>query len=123
MTLMFRVTDFERAAFKAYVKEHPDQWRSVHGLWDLIRKATESGELQLSREDMLFFATPHEKEISVNSTRVTNVLGTDVWDLSYAEWESRRRISVYMTANEPPPGLMDNERAYVDCLRAACGAE
>ena len=92
MTLMFRVTEFERAAFKAYVKEHPDQWRSVHGLWDLIRKATESGELQLSREDMLFFATPHEKEISVNSTRVTNVLGTDVWDLSYAEWESRRQM-------------------------------
>jgi len=92
MTLMFRVTDFEQAAFKAYVKEHPDQWRSVHGLWDLIRKATESGELQLSREDMLFFATPHEKEVSVNSTRVTNVLGTDVWDLSYAEWESRRQM-------------------------------
>src|SRR2546427_3125379 len=92
MTLMFRVTEFERAAFKAYVKEHPDQWRSVHGLWYLIRKATESGELQLSREDLLFFATPHEKEISVNSTRVTNVLGTDVWDLSYAEWESRRQM-------------------------------
>jgi hypothetical protein len=92
MTLMFRVTEFQRTAFKAYVKEHPDQWRSVHGLWDLIRKATESGELQLPREDMLFFATPHEREVSVNSTRVTNVLGTDVWNLSYAEWESRRQM-------------------------------
>jgi hypothetical protein len=92
MTLMFRVTEFERAAFKAYVQQHPDQWRSVHGLWDLIRKATEAGELQLPREDILFFATPHEREVSVNSTRVTNVLGTDVWDLSYAEWESRRQM-------------------------------
>ena len=92
MTLMFRMVEFQREAFKAYAKEHPDQWRSVHGLWDLIRAATERGELQLPREDMLFFATPHEHEISVNSTRVTRVLGIDVWDLSYAEWESRRQL-------------------------------
>jgi hypothetical protein len=92
MTLMFRVTEFDRAKFEAYVKEHPDQWRGVHGLWDLIRKAAAEGKLQLPREDMLFFATPHEREVSVNSTRVTRVLGTDVWDLSYAEWESRRQM-------------------------------
>jgi hypothetical protein len=92
MTLMFRITEFDRASFEAYVKEHPDQWRGVHGLWDLIRKAAAEGKLQLPREDMLFFATPHEHEVSVNSTRVTRVLGTDVWDLSYAEWESRRQM-------------------------------
>lgn len=92
MTLMFRIADFERAAFAAYVKEHPDQWRGVHGLWDLVRKASEAGELDLAREDVLFFATPHPRELSVNSTRVTRVLGTDVWDLTYAEWESRRQL-------------------------------
>ncbi len=92
MTLMFRITEFKRAAFDAYVKQHPDQWRGVHGLWDLIRKAAADGKLQLPREDILFFATPHEREISINSTRVTQVLGTDVWDLSYAEWESRRQM-------------------------------
>ncbi|MPZ76860.1 MAG: FAD-dependent oxidoreductase [Deltaproteobacteria bacterium] len=92
MTLMFRLTEFEREAFKAYVKQHPDQWRSVHGLWDLIQQASANGELRLPREDILFFATPHQREVSVNSTRVTKVLGTDVWDLSYAEWESRRQM-------------------------------
>ena len=40
MTLMFRMVQFERAGFEAYVREHPDQWRGVHGLWDLIRAAT-----------------------------------------------------------------------------------
>ena len=111
MTLMFRITEFERAAFKAYVKEHPDQWRSVHGLWDLIRKATEAGELQLPREDILLFATPHERELSVNSTRVTNVLGTDVWDLSYAEWESRRQMrQIAAFLRRYVPGF---EKAYV----------
>ena len=111
MTLMFRITEFERAAFNAYVKEHPDQWRGVHGLWDLIRRATAAGELQLPREDMLFFATPHERELSVNSTRVTKVLGTDVWDLSYAEWESRRQMrQIAAFLRRYVPGF---EKAYV----------
>src|SRR5690606_13258621 len=92
MTLMFRMGEFERLAFEAYVKENPTQWRGVHGLWDLIKKASEAGDLELAREDMLFFATPHDRELAVNSTRVTRVLGTDVWDLSYAEWTSRRQM-------------------------------
>lgn len=92
MTLMFRVADFEREAFLAYAREHPDQWRGVHGLWELVRKATEAGELDLAREDILFFATPRPREVSVNSTRVTGVLGTDVWDLTRAEWNGRRQM-------------------------------
>jgi hypothetical protein len=92
MTLMFRMAEFQRAAFEAYVKEHPGEWRGVHGLWDLVRQATAAGKLTLPREDILFFATPHEGEVSINSTRVTRVLGTDVWDLSYAEWMSRRQM-------------------------------
>jgi glycine/D-amino acid oxidase-like deaminating enzyme len=92
MTLMFRMVQFERAEFEAYVREHPEQWRGVHGLWDLIRKASEAGELDLPREDILFFGTPHEGEVSVNSTRVIRVLGTDVFDWSRAELESRRQL-------------------------------
>jgi hypothetical protein len=92
MTLMFRMVEFERAAFEGYVKEHPDQWRGVHGLWDLVKKATAAGELELPREDMLFFATPHDREVSVNTTRVNRVLGIDVWDLTYAEWQGRKQM-------------------------------
>ena len=96
MTLMFRIGEFERAAFASYVAEHPDQWRGVHGLWDLVRRATEDGELDLAREDVLFFGTPHPREVSVNSTRVTRVLGSDVFDLSRAEFESRRQLRQLM---------------------------
>src|SRR5438552_271346 len=60
MTLMFRMVDFERDAFAAYRRAHPDQWRGVHGLWDLVRQATAAGELDLPREDILFFGTPHD---------------------------------------------------------------
>lgn len=92
MTLMFRMVEFERQAFNAYIKAHPGQWKGVHGLWDLIKKASEAGELDMPREDILFFDTPHPRELSVNTTRITRVLGTDVWDLSYAEWEGRRQM-------------------------------
>ncbi len=111
MTLMFRMVEFERAAFVAYVREHPDQWSGVHGLWDLIQRAAEAGELDLPREDLLFFATPHEREVSVNSTRVTKVLGTDVWDLTRAEWESRRQMRrIVAFLKRYVPGF---ERAYI----------
>jgi glycine/D-amino acid oxidase-like deaminating enzyme len=111
MTLMFRMVEFEAAAFEAYVREHPDQWRGVHGLWDLIRQASEAGELDLPREDILFFGTPHEGEVSVNSTRVMRLLGTDVFDWSRAELESRRQMrQIAAFLRRYVPGF---ERAYV----------
>jgi glycine/D-amino acid oxidase-like deaminating enzyme len=91
MTLMFRMARFDRPAFDAYVREHPEQWRSCYGLWDLISRATEAGELDLPREDILFFTTPQPTEVSVNSTRVAG-LGIDVWDLSRAECQARRQV-------------------------------
>jgi 2-polyprenyl-6-methoxyphenol hydroxylase-like FAD-dependent oxidoreductase len=111
MTLMFRMVQFERAAFDAYVRAHPEQWRGVHGLWDLIRQATAAGELDLPREDMLFFGTPHEAEVSVNSTRVMRVLGTDVFDWTRAELESRRQMrQIAAFLRRYVPGF---ERAYI----------
>lgn len=115
MTLLFRMAEFERIAFQAYARAHPDEWRGVHGLWSLVRSATETGELSLPREDILFFATPREREVAVNSTRVTRsvpVLGTDVWDLSYAEWESRRQMRQITTfLRRYVPGF---EKAHLD---------
>jgi hypothetical protein len=92
MTLMFRIVEFDRGAFADYVRDNPSQWRGVHGLWDFVAKATEAGDLQLPREDVLFFGTPHPREVAVNSTRVTRALGIDAWDLSRAEAVSRRQM-------------------------------
>jgi hypothetical protein len=92
MTLMFRIVEFNRVLFKGYIKQHPDQWKRVHGLWELISQATREGKLDLQREDILFFDTPHNKELNINSSRIIGVLGTDVWDLTRAEIEGRRQI-------------------------------
>jgi hypothetical protein len=74
-------------------------------------KRPPAGELKLPREDILFFATPHAGEVSVNSTRVTRVLGTDVWDLSYAESQSRRQMrQISQFLKRYVPGF---EKAYV----------
>lgn len=111
MTLMFRMVDFARKNFNKYVEENPGQWRGVHGLWELIKKATRAGDLKLPREDILFFDTPHEHELSVNSTRIAKVLGTEVWDLSYAEWEGRRQVKqIAGFFRKYVPGF---EKAYV----------
>ncbi|MET9956087.1 FAD-dependent oxidoreductase [Streptomyces sp. NPDC006339] len=92
MTLMFRMVRFDQEEFAGYARSHPDQWKGVHGLWDLVRAATDAGELDLPREDMLFFATPNTGEVAVNSTRVTEVLGTSVWDLTRAEFAAHRQM-------------------------------
>jgi len=111
MTLMFRMVEFERAAFGAYREKHPEQWRGVHGLWDLVREATAAGELDLPREDILFFGTPHDREVSVNSTRVSGVLGTSVWDLTRAEWQARRQMrQIAAFLKKYVPGF---DRSYV----------
>jgi hypothetical protein len=111
MTLMFRIVEFQRAAFAAYNQAHPDQWRGVHGLWDLIRQAVAAGELDLPREDILFFGTPHEREVSVNSTRVTGALGISVWDLTQAECQARRQMrQIVAFLRRYVPGF---EQAYV----------
>lgn len=119
MTLMFRMVEFERAAFQAYCAAHPGEWRGVHGLRDLIARATAAGELSLPREDMLFFGTPHEREVSVNSTRVTGVRGIDVWDLTRAEWESRRQMrQIVAFLRRWVPGF---ERSYLAQSGVAIG--
>jgi hypothetical protein len=110
MTLMFRMAEVDREAFAGYVREHPDQWRGVHGLQQLVAQATAAGALELPREDILFFGTPHEHEVAVNSSRITGVLGIDAWDLTRAEMIGRRQVDqISHFLQEYVPGF---DRAY-----------
>lgn len=93
MTLMFLMAGFNRANFQNYVEENPGQWFGVQGLKDLMNKASSTGELKVPRENILFFGNIHEGQVSVNSTRITNVYGADVLDLTRAEIEGRRQVA------------------------------
>ena len=107
MTLMFRMVEFDRERFGAYVAGHPDQWRGVHGLWDLIAEARAAGELDLPREDILFFGSPHERELSVNSTRAGG-LGIDPFEITRAEWAARHQMrEIVAFLRKRVPGFED----------------
>jgi hypothetical protein len=97
MTLYFRVGGFEKNYFYEYIQSHPEQWYGVFGLWDLIEKATKDGMKEFPREDILLFAGVRDTEVSVNSTRVLQVSGIDIWDINKAEWESRYQVKQIMT--------------------------
>lgn len=93
MTVYFRMGDVNKNEFIEYARSNPSQWHGVHGLEELIKKAKESGELSIPRESILLFGTPRDDEVSVNGTRVIHVLGTDVFDLTFAEWKGRRQVA------------------------------
>jgi hypothetical protein len=119
MSLIFRMAGFDPDAFSTYVEASPAQWAGVHGLWDLVREATLAGDLDLPREDVLLFAMPRPEEVTVNSTRVGGVRGTDVWDLTRAESESRRQArQVAAFLQRYVPGF---RRAYLSQTGAMVG--
>jgi glycine/D-amino acid oxidase-like deaminating enzyme len=92
MTLMFLMNDFQFPEFADYVRHHPEEWNGVQGLRELIRRAYSEGTPPLPRDDILFFGTTREHQAIINSTRIIKVMGTDVWDLTYAEREGRRQV-------------------------------
>jgi hypothetical protein len=111
MTLMFILEGFERSKFQNYVEKHPRQWNGVEGLSDLMREAVKKGELQVPRHNLLFFGSVHDTQITVNSTRITNAYGIDVWDLTCAEIEGRQQVAQLTSFfRKYVPGF---ERAYV----------
>ncbi|MBI2857755.1 MAG: FAD-dependent oxidoreductase [Chloroflexi bacterium] len=109
MTLMFRIVGFDKREFDAYVREHPDQWSGVSGLRSLVQKATDEGRLDLKRDDILFFGTPHPSELSVNSTRIGGELGISVFGLTAAEIEGRRQaVQVAAFLKKYVPGFKES---------------
>jgi hypothetical protein len=62
MTLMFLIGGFERSKFQNYVEKHVVKWNSVQGLSDLMCEAVKNRELNLPRENILFFGSVHHTQ-------------------------------------------------------------
>jgi hypothetical protein len=109
-SLMFRISHVDLAALAAYVRAKPKEMRTslklherdagrlsaVAGLYELWEAARASGEVDVPRELVSFFATPYPDEVTVNMTRVVGVDPLDPDDLTRAEVEARAQAMQLM---------------------------
>lgn len=105
-TLMFRVSHVDLSKTATYVRMHADQMRTslkahertapaltaVAGLYDLWEQARNDKLVDVPRELVSFFISPHPDEVTVNMTRVTNIDPLDPEDLTRAEIEARLQV-------------------------------
>ena len=87
-TIFFRLAGVDRAKIDRYVAENPEERHFA----SLARKAKEAGEFIPTKHDVLYFYTPRSDEVAVNTTRIHNVDGTNVYDRTKAEFETRRQV-------------------------------
>jgi len=87
-TLFFRLSGVDRGAVDRYISEHPEE----RHFRTFAKVAKELGEFIPSKHDVLFFYTPRSDEVAINTTRIHNVDGTNVFDQTKAEIETRRQV-------------------------------
>jgi len=120
-TIFFRLDGVDRGKVDSYIREHPEE-RHFQTFAGIARK---NGEFIPSKHDVLFFYTPREGEVAINSTRIHGVDGTNVFDLTRAEFETRRQVRVlynffrkyvpgfehcYITTTAPEVGIRETRR-------------
>lgn len=106
-TLYFRIGGVDDERLRSWMKanrqllkdspadEEIDSQRSLAflGMNELVKEAKERGELDPEiAPRILMYQLPHEGQYSVNTTRLQNVDGTDVWDLTRAEIILRKQV-------------------------------
>jgi FAD dependent oxidoreductase len=89
-TLFFRLGGVNRKIVDSYIEKHPEE----RHFQSFAKIAKEKGEFIDTKHDVLFFYTPREDEVAVNTTRIHGIDGTNVVDLTRAELECRKQIRI-----------------------------
>ncbi|RPJ44153.1 MAG: FAD-dependent oxidoreductase, partial [Chloroflexi bacterium] len=107
ISLMFKITNVDNAALRAYTVAHPEEVRRTEkqlqtyaaqplninaGFAEKLRAYIEKNNVPLQREGLLFFNTVYEDEFIVNTSRVSGVNPLDPWALSEAENVAREQV-------------------------------
>nr|WP_323690368.1 FAD-dependent oxidoreductase [Rhizobium sp. AN95] len=120
-TLMFEMAQVDTAAVKKYMDENPDDfWRRSEivpmrtfstdleqkhycgqGFIRAVREATDSGDLKLGRDSVLFWTGVRPGVLHFNSTRVSAVNAISADDLTRAEIEGREQTDVLGRFSSP----------------------
>ncbi|MCC6792992.1 MAG: FAD-dependent oxidoreductase [Thermomicrobiales bacterium] len=93
MTLFFRVAKVDDAKVEAYARAHPDDYRPFASL---VAQAREAGEFPIPRKGIGLYRTLEPGVYRINTTRLHNLDGTDVEDLTRAEIEGREQIKILL---------------------------
>lgn len=120
-TLFFRLAGVDRKRVDAYIAEHPEE----RHFKSFAEQAIADGKFIPSKHDVLFFYTPREGELAINTTRVHDIDGTNVFDLTKAEFETRRQVRIlvdffrnyvpgfehaYISSTAPEIGIRESRR-------------
>ena len=101
-TLMFTITGYDLEKLFKYIEENPDEgsikeeyakgydldfFRSTKGhcfigLNKLVKKAKDSGEFNIPRNQFIYIKTPDEAHLAINTVRIINIDGSDPFQLS-----------------------------------------
>lgn len=109
MTLCFRLSDVDLAAF--------DAERSR--MQELYRQFRADGKIRNTREDILVFPTIHDNTLHFNSTRIIKRCPTDPADLTLAEIEARQQVlELYLFLRE---NLQSMRHAHLQYTAAEIG--
>jgi len=135
----FKVAGVDRSTLRRYVESHPDRflWWSVmdaegklppgvetsyvacSGFHDEIAAAVGRGELYLGRETINALPVPRPGQMELNTTRVSGVDGTDAFDVTRTEIDTRKQaLSVIDFARRAIPGFQ-----HAQILQLAVGAQ
>lgn len=114
-TIFFRLAGVDRKKIDAYIAEHPEE----RHFKSFAAKAMADGKFIPSKHDVLFFYTPREGELAINTTRVHGIDGTNVYDLTKAEFEARHQVRVLVEFfRSYVPGF---EHAYISSTAPEIG--
>jgi len=89
MTLFFRIANVDDEKVNQYIADHPDEHRPYTSV---VTAARERGEFPIPRLAIGLYRTPQKGVWRINTTRLQELDGTDVRDLTKAEIEGRKQV-------------------------------
>ncbi len=105
-SMIFKMVDVDIEEVRSYIKSNPEEFPrlagrvalvdgsarlSIGGFVRTLKAARERGEVRADREDLLFFETPTEGEVIVNTSRLPILDPLDPEELSARATEGRRQ--------------------------------
>lgn len=138
-TLMFTVVNYDLEKMFSYVEEHPEEFgikedyakgynpdffrrtpgHCFIGLDNLIKKAKKAGDFDVPRNQFIYITTPTEGALAINTSRITNIDASDIYQLSDGLVEGYQQVHTLISfMNKYIPGF---ENARLSTIAPSLG--